>query len=307
MASLQGYMPNNDNQDDEQTRVIRPVEINNGLFAENLPAQIDCDDIIEFKVNGKDEYDIFQVYKDGNDYYRVHNGFELFNIKNRTPENDRRILISFDLSPSETDLYFCIIPSSERDNVSKSRKCPKDKCEGNHLKIRKFQMKFELTDAVESQKVYLHKGDTIELEWATKRANGYRIEEKKYCPISGGLYTVPQTSDNASNKYSSKGKFSKTFDDFGMSFLIRYTDSNQVHDMTVCVINDTYKIKHIEIKDDNNNTDPPNPIWIELNDWVVFEWNTKRKQTIVQIEPYIVDEKKQQSIEVRIVKNKIKN
>jgi hypothetical protein len=303
MASLQGSMPNTDDEKDEQAKLIRVIELVDGVFPENTPPSIECDDIVEFKIGEKCEYDIFQVYKDGNDYYRINNGYELFNIKSRTPAHDRRILLSIALSPPSTDLYFCIIPSSDRETISKTRKCPKDKCEPNRLTVKKCEIKFSLTDEKDSQKVYLHKGDTIELEWVTKHGNGYRIEEKKYCPISGGLYTVEQAPDNVSNKLSSKGKFSKTFMEFGMSFLFRYSDGNQIHDVTVCVVNDTYRIKHIEINDKNNNQ--PNLIWIELNDWVVFEWNTKRKQTIVQIEPFTVDENRQQSIEVCIYQTKI--
>jgi len=298
MASLQGHMPSNHIHGDEQTKRIHIIDINNGLFPDRMPKPIECDDIVEFRINGKDEYDIFQVYKDGNDYYRINHGYELLNIKNRTPENERRIFLSLGMTKPEIDLYFCIIPSSERQTILATRKCPKLNCEKNHLKVQKCEIKFYLTDEKESQKVYLHKGDTIEIDWPAKHGSGYRIEEKKYCPISGGLYTVEQTSDNISNRNSAKGKFSKTFNEFGMSFLFRMTDTNQVHDITVCIVNDTYKIKHIEITDNNIQ---PNLIWIEQSDWIVFEWNTKRRQTIVQIEPFNVDDTKQQSIEVCIV------
>jgi hypothetical protein len=295
MTSLQGHISNNHHHHGDETKMIHIIDLNNGLFPDKIPERIECDDIIEFRINGKDEYDIFQVYKDVNDYYRVNNGYQLLNIKNRTPENERRILLSFSLNQPSIDLYFCIIPSSERQTILSTRKCPKINCESNHLKIQKCEIKFPLTDTKESQKVYIHKGDTIELDWTTKSATGYRIEEKKYCPISGGLYTVEQTSDTISNRTSAKGKFCKTFNEFGMSFLFRLTDTNQIHDVTVCIVNDTYKVKHIEITD---NHIQPNIIWIEQSDWIIFEWNTKRKQTFVQIHPYNIDETTKQSKEV---------
>jgi len=303
MASLQGHMPNHNIQGEEESKMIHVIDLHNGSFPEKMPPRIECDDIVEFRINGRDEYDIFQVYKDGNDYYRVNNGYELWNIKNRTPENERRLLLSLALNRPEIDLYFCIIPSSQRETILATRKCPKNNCESNCLHIKKCEIKFPLTDEKESQKVYLHKGDTIELEWVTKNGTSYRIEEKKYCPVSGGLYTVEQTSDNQSNRSSAKGKFSKTFKEFGTSFLFRLTDTNQIHDITVCIINDTYKIKHIEITDNNIQ---PNLIWIEQTDWIIFEWNTKRKQTIIQIHPFTIDDNKQKSIEVCCSKKNLK-
>jgi len=294
MTSLQGHISNNHHHGDEETKMIHVIDLNNGSFPHKKPERIECDDIVEFRIDGNDEYDIFQVYKDGNDYYRVNNGYELLNIKNGTPKNERRILLSLALNQSSIDLYFCIIPSSERQTILSTRKCPKINCESNYFKIQKCEIKFSLNDEKESQKVYLHKGDTVELEWTTKHGSSYRIEEKKYCPISGGLYTVEQKSDRS----SAKGKFSKTFNELGMSFLFRLTDTNQVHDITVCIVNDTYKVKHIEITD---NDIQPNSIWIEQSDWIIFEWNTKRKQTIVQIQPFTFDENQQKSKEVCIV------
>ena len=297
MASLQGHMSNNNNgHGDEESKMIHVIELNNGTFPERMPPRIECDDIIEFKINGKDEYDIMQVYKDGNDYYRVSNGYELLHVKNRTPENERRVLLSLALNSPEIDLYFCIIPSSQRETVLATRKCPKINCENNRLIVRKCEIKFSFTDEKESQKVYLHKSDTIDIEWKSKNGSSYYIEEKRFCPVSGGLYTVEQTAENITQRPTTKGKFTKTFNDFGMSFLFRLTGVNQVHDITVCIVNDTYKVKHVEITDTNIQ---PNLIWIEQSDWIVFEWNTtKRKQTIVQIQPFAVDPNKQQSIEV---------
>jgi hypothetical protein len=300
MASLQGHMPNHNTQGDEQTKMVHIIDITDGTFPEQLPPRIECDDIIEFKINDREEYDLFQVYKDGNDYYRVNNGYELMNIKTRTPENERRLILSLALNQPEIDLYFCLITSKQRETVLATRKCPKINCENNRLIIKKCEIKFSLTDAQESHKVYLHKGDTVDIDWISNRNIIYRIEEKKYCPISGGLYNVESTGDNRS---PAKRKYSKTFNDFGMSFLFRLTETNQIHDVIVCIINDTYKVKHIEINDNNIQ---PNIIWIEQSDWIVFEWNTKRKQTVVQIEPYTVDDNKRQSVEVCRIEMKIK-
>lgn len=291
MASLQGHMMHNIVHENEEVKVIHKLDIRNGLFPEEMPKHIESDSIVEFQINGKTEYDIFQVYKDGNDYYRIDNGYELLHIKSNTPENERRIFLSLALNQPSIDFYFCIIPSSESQTIQTTKKCPKINCEKNCLKIQKPELKLTLDDKEESQKVYLSKGDTIELNWKTNRNTNYRIEERKYCPISGGVYSVEQTS----NRTTANGKYSKTFNDFGMSFLFRLTDKNEVHDMIICVVNGKYKIKHIEITDDGIQ---PNIIWIEQSDWILFDWNTKRKQTITQIEPFQIDDKKQQSIEV---------
>jgi hypothetical protein len=290
-------MSNHNIQGDAETKLVHSIDLNNGSFPEQLPPRIECDDIIEFKITDRGTYDVYQVYKDGNDYYRVNNGYELKNIDNGTEKNERRLLLSLALNQSEIELYFCIIPSTQRETILATRKCPKSKCENNRLIVQKCEIKFSLTDEQDSHKIYLHKGDTIDIDWTSKSSVGYRIEEKKYCPISGGLYTVEQTDTNISNRPSARGKFSKTFNEFGMSFLFRLTETNQTHDVIVCIVNDTYKVKHIEI---NDNKIQPNIIWIEQSDWIIFEWNTKRKQTIVQIEPFSIDENKQQSIEVCI-------
>jgi len=299
MASLQNNKPNDSLQSDFDTDTIYIIDITNGSFPDQIPDHIESSDTIELKTDKKDEYDIFQVYKDGNDYYRINNGLELLNIRNNTPEKNRRILLSFTFNQSEIELYFCIIPSSQREIFFKSRKCPQENCEKNCLRLHKSEVKFSLNDNKESQKVILHKGDTIELDWTSKRGSGYRIEEKRYCPISGGLYKVEQTSEMSTGRAVSKGKFTKTFYEFGTSFLFRLTETNQIHDIIVCIIKEKYRIKHIEITDMDIQ---PNIISIEQNDSIIFEWNTKQKQTLVQIEPFIMDEIKQQSIEVCISK-----
>ena len=294
MASLQGHMPNHNIQGDEETKMIHVINLDEGEFRDELPPRIECDDVIEFRIIDKESYDIYQVYKDGNDYYRVDNGYELKDIKTRTAENDRRLLLSLALNQENIEIYFCIIPSKERNTILSTRKCPKKYCEKNRLTIQKCEIKFVLTDEKDSHKVYIHKGDTVEIEWTSKTGAAYRIVEKRYCPVSGGLYNVEHKGENPSTRPSARGKYSKTFNDFGMSFLFRLTDTNQIHDVIVCIVNDTYKVKHVEVKENNIE---PNIIWIEQSDWIVFEWNTKRKQTVVQIDPFSIDDNEQKAME----------
>ncbi|CAF1236326.1 unnamed protein product, partial [Adineta ricciae] len=292
-VSLQGHGITQNEHDD--TVLIHVIEIINGSFAEKASGlRIECDNIVEFKVNGKDEYDIIQVYKDGNDYYPVKYGCQLLNIKNRTAPKQRRIPFSFDLNQPDIELYFCVIPSSQRESIIKGRKYPKIYCEKNCLKLYQNDIKFRLNDERQSQKVYMHQTDTVQIEWTSQRL--YRIEEKKYCPVSGGFYTVEQPNEKRLNRCSTKGSFVKTFNDLGMSFLIRYTEQNEIHDVIICIINEKYKVKHVEITDEDIQ---PNILWIEQTDWVVFDWNTKRKHSIVQIEPFSVDTNTNRSIELK--------
>lgn len=282
---------------DDDTDIIYILDITNGTFPQQLPDRIESGDIIEFKTDKTDEFDIFQVYKDGNDYYRTVNGFELFNISSNTPKTNRRITLSLALHQPKFELYFCIIPSSRRQTIFKSRKCPVENCGKNCLTVHKSDIKFSLSDNKESQKLTLHKGDTIELEWISKRGNCYRIEEKKYCPISGGLYTVEQSSDVITSRALPKGTFRKTFNEFGTSFLFRLTDTNRIHDIIACVVKSKFNMKFIDITDDGIQ---PQVMTIEQNDSIIFQWNVTGKQTIQQIEPFIMDQTNQSSIEVHI-------
>jgi hypothetical protein len=303
MASLQNNKSNNSLQSDDDTDIIHILDITNGSFPERILDHIESSDTIEFRTDSKHEYDIFQVYKDGNNYYRINNGLELLNIHSNTPESKRRILLSFALNHPKMELYFCIIPSSQHGTFLTSHKCPKENCEKNCLILHKNEMKFSFNDNQESQKVVLHKGDTIELEWTSKHHTAYRIEENRYCPISGGLYKVDPTSDILTNRPVSKGKFRKTFNEYGTSFLFRLTETNQIHDIIICIIKEKYQIKYIEITDTNIQ---PNIISIEQNHSIIFEWNTQEKQTIAQINPFLMDNVKQQSIEVCILEKFIK-
>ncbi|CAF1568695.1 unnamed protein product, partial [Rotaria sordida] len=168
MALVENHKPNDSLQsddDDDDENIIYVIDISNGSFPEQMPNRIESGDTIEFKTNQTDEYDIFQVYKDEDNYYRVNNGFELLNIKNNTTKNNRRILLSLNLHQSKIELYFCIIPSSQREIILKSRKCLNENCEKNCLIIHKNEIKFSLSDNKESQKLILHKGDTIKLDW----------------------------------------------------------------------------------------------------------------------------------------------
>lgn len=281
----------NDTNDDEET--IHRIDITTGSFPQQITDRFENGDTIEFENNQTDEFDIFQVYKDENNFYRVDNGLTLLNISKTSSNKERRLPISFVLNQSEIDLYFCVIRSNEHETYSKSRQIDRTFCEKNHLIIHKNELKITLTDNKESQKIVLRQGDTIELDWITKRTGGYRIEEKKYCPISGGLYRVEQTANLSAN---TKGNFRKVFHECGTSFLFRLTETNQIHDIIVCVIKDKYRITSVELTDTNIQ---PNVIQIEQNDIVQFQWNTKQqKQMFGQIEPFNVDQQTQQSIEV---------
>ncbi|CAF4125790.1 unnamed protein product [Adineta steineri] len=202
------------------------------------------------------------------------------------------MFLSLALDPdlSATEFIFCVIPSSRRGEISKTGICPLAYCTINHLVIQRRVQKYFLMNQKTNQKVYLHKGDTIELTWSSEDNITYRIEEKKYCPISGGLYTPEQTFDST----LAEGMYRKTFNELGMSFLFRYTDTNEIYDVIACIVNDEYKIKHILITD---NKIQPNIIHIEQHDWIMFEWHGKHAQSIVQIEPFRTD-KDQQSIEM---------
>ncbi|UJR13408.1 hypothetical protein I4U23_000423 [Adineta vaga] len=275
------------NPSDDELDVIHTIDIGNGSFPDLISQRIHCSDTIEFRNDDKDEYDVFQVYKDGNEYYRINNGIELLNINRKTSKNQRRIQLSFNLHCSTKKFYFCIILSSQREILSKSRQYPNECCENNCLILHQNPLKLTLTDIKASQKVILHQGDTIEFEWTSRSNTHYRIEENKYCPISGGLYTIESSL--------SKGNFRKTFYEYGTSFFFRLTQTNQIHDIITCLIKEKYQIECIEITDMNIQ---PNRVIIEQNDSIIFEWNTKEKQTIVQIDPFFIDENKQ-SIELK--------
>lgn len=281
---------------DEDPSTIHVINISQGSFPEQIIDRIECGDTIEFENDQNDEYDVFQVYKNGNDYYRIDGGLELLNVRKNSSVKKRRLILSFDLHENEMELNFCIIPSNQRQTFLKSHRCPVETCEKNHFILYKNELKILLTDAKESQKLIVHYGDTIELEWTSKRGGGYRIEEKKYCPISGGLYKVEQSSEMSSTtRVTSKGNFRKTFNEFGTSFLFRLTETNQIQDIIVCIIKEKYRIQRIEITDTHIQS---NVTRIEQNDVILFEWNTKDKQTIGQIEPFNIDHVQQQSIEV---------
>lgn len=280
--------------DDLET--IHLINITNGSFPSQMPDRIECGDTMEFQTDENNHWDIYQVYQDGKDFYRIDGGLELINVRNNTPAKKRRMVLSFNLHQNEIQLYFCIIPSNQREVFLKSRRCSAEICEKNRMILRKNEQKISLTDQKESQKVLVHKGDTVEFEWTSKRdGGGYRIEERKYCPISGGLYKVEQAAESSNTRVTSKGNFLKTFDQFGTSFFFRLTETNQIHDIIVCIIKDKYRFEHIQITDTDIQ---PNVIQIEEKDFIVFEWNTKEKQTMRQMEPFSVDRVKQQSIEV---------
>ncbi|UJR19905.1 hypothetical protein I4U23_023037 [Adineta vaga] len=296
---------------------IHVIKITTDPLIHRPPIYVQCGDVILFEIKGNKKHDIIQVYKEcksrptskyqssglcckeHDNYYRIKNGYALFDITNRTPEKDRLLPLSIELPPdqSEIDLYFCVIRSSQRDSILEDPICPEKYCELNHLKMTKRQTKISLTKEETNQLTHLYKGDTIELDWSTEHETGYQIEEKKYCPISAGLYTIPPTLNKTS---SSRRKYRKTFNEYGMSYLFRLTDTNQIHDITVCVVNNTYNRKYVSITDYDIR---PNFLTIEQDEWVIFEWDTTNKQSIVQIEPFHIDDDKdddeEQVIELR--------
>ncbi|CAF0920401.1 unnamed protein product [Adineta ricciae] len=266
--------------------VIHLINITNGSFAEHT---IDSGDTVEFDNHSSNPYDIVQVYRDGDEYCQVKNGIELFNIDNQTPKDRRRVILSINLHCSAMKFYFCVISSSQRVNFFKSHQYPREFCEKNYLILRKTPMKFVFDDQKQSQKVIIRRGDTIEFEWHSKQGNNYRIEENQYCPISGGLYK----SNSSVFRPVSNGTFQKTFHEYGTTFFFRLTETNQIHDIITCIIKDKYQMQHVEITESQIQ---PEKIFIEQDDSILFEWNTKEKQTFVQIHPNLVDHN-HQSIE----------
>ena len=295
MASLQGASLNRHVQREEETRTIHLVKLENAQFPANMPEPIESDDSIEFTTNDSKPVDIIQVYLDDKDFYLAHKGFQLRNLTNRTPQADRQFNLSFALTKPSVDLFFCVIPSSENENPPKGNKYPREKCERNRVVIQKPEFKVELTDEPQNQKMYLHKGDTVEITWSSSQGISYRIEERHYCPVSGGLY--PVHNDNAQREPAPKGKFKNTFLEYDMTFFVRLTAKNQVYDLTTCLVHDRYSVIPIRITDQSIE---PNLIWIEQTDYIEFEWNTKQKQSIVEIDPSQVDPKTRNSIEVCI-------
>lgn len=294
--TLQGRIMDINTRDDRQKRQIHTINVINRSSNVGKQADIHCGDILEFQVNGKHDYDISQVYKDGDDYYRIDDGYELLNINHDTPKHERRMLLSIDLCEDEPDIdiYFCVIRSSQYEAIFKTRKCPREYCEHNCLRIEKHIQEIVLSDEAKNQKLYLHKGDTIELKWSSESGTAYHIEEKKYCPKSGGFYTPEQRS----NTISTNSQYRRTFHELDMIFLFRLTATKQIHDITVCVINSKYGMKQVKITD---NQISQNIIRIERNDWILFQWNTGYKPIISQIKPSNIDENQQRLIEVCIL------
>lgn len=300
MASSQNHMPYNTVLGDEQTKTIHIIDICSWPPSK-MPLYAEWGDSIEFKINGKETYDVYPVYKEGDDYYRINDSSPLIDINNSTPTNDRLMLLSLALnrneneSESEIDLYFCVFASSRRRSLLTTSKCPGRNCESNRVRIRKRGRSITLADERKNEKYILKKGDSIQLEVLSEHGIAYRIEEKKYCPVSGGLYTVEQTSDIASSKIL----YTKTFDEYGISFLFRFTDTNQLHDITTCVVTTRHEAQIKKIKITHNNIQP-NKLSIEHNDWILFEWDTGCVGTGIRIEQLYIAGNKPKPITVCI-------
>lgn len=318
MAFLQRRMLHDNIPTYAQKKYIHPLDVTN-----IPPTIIDrtlSGDVLEFKVNGRGEYDIFQVRKNGDDYFRMNMGLEIWNINKKTPVSHRCIPISFalDEGESEMDIYFCVISSSNRKSVLEEQTCPKIYCEKNHFVIEKRTKKISLTDEAACQKITLCQGDTIEVDWLSAQSTGYHIEEKKYCPISGGVYSTKHTiedhgfaryfsrrnrpicdstcnHDETGDTTLSEAKYKKEFNELGMSFLFRWNNKIRLHDIIVCVINDKPDIRHIKLNDDNI---PRDIIVIEQNDWVFFEWDIEGNLNVAQIQSFHVFESQEKPIRV---------
>ena len=259
----------------EDVSTIHRISIPSGVF----PQRVESGDLLEFEITDQIDYDVFQVYRSDDDerFSPVNNGLELIHLNRQTSVNERRLTMSFELTEEKIDLYFCWIPSNQRrKNDDDEKECPKE----NRIELVKSETKVSLTDQRESQQICLHQGETLQVSWSSKRGQSYRIEEKHYCPISGGLYTVDQSTST-----SSKGMFVKRFDQFGMSFLFRLTENNQIHDILVCTINKKHSIKHRQLKN-NDDDEQTSTIVIEQNDSIVFQWNTEEKLH-VQIDQFV--------------------
>ncbi|CAF5089218.1 unnamed protein product, partial [Rotaria magnacalcarata] len=63
-----------------------------------------------------------------------------------------------------------------------------------------------------------------------------------------------------------------------------------IHDIIACIVKSKFNIQYIDIHDDNIQ---PNVIAIEENDSIIFQWNTTEKQSIQQIQPFIIDQTNQ--------------
>ena len=72
-------MPYNNVLGDGQAKTIHIIDICSYSPAK-MPAYAEWGDSIEFKIIGPGNYDVYPVYKDGDDYYRINESSPLLNI-----------------------------------------------------------------------------------------------------------------------------------------------------------------------------------------------------------------------------------
>lgn len=296
MAAVQGSAKMIYEDHFEHCREKKIIQIYDGRFTGNLRKLIETDDIVEFQTIDESSYDVIQVYQDGNDFYEVPNGFHFYGLHKRTDTTKSRFVLSLKFEENETSILFCVMKSTANEKSTKQRKFPKSQCEQNLLIIQKPEFSFDLTDEKINQKVYLHQSDQIKLKWSSDEGIAYRIEERRYCPVSGGFYTVDEEKNETSRRGKIKGQFTRRFEDLGTSFLCRLTDKNELHDVTICVVTGAYQIKRIEFEE---NAIKPYSIEIEQGHSIEFVWSTKRKLTFYQIDSFHTDPKTRKSIKVR--------
>ncbi|CAF0736434.1 unnamed protein product [Didymodactylos carnosus] len=262
------------------------IDISDGKFQQ--PITVETGDSVEFVVNADaKQYDVIQVYRDRSDFYRVPNGIELRNI---SKDQTGPVSLSFDLTNDEKgrEIYFYIGLSADNTKTDPRQKYLQNTCENNKINIKPVDAKFSYLDTEDNRKVYLRKNDILEIDWI-KAKGAYRIEEKKYCPVSGGLYTISDTSSQT-QKTAQRATFKKQIDQLGISYFIRVDEHKAVKDILVCIVENSYRYKYVRLTDDNNEL---KPIVIDQDDWIIWEWDTKKKQSIKQIDPYKLDDKNQ--------------
>lgn len=284
---------NDDNDDDDDDRTIHVLSIRDGRWVDELPVRLESGDVIELKIVDTHLYDFLQVHFDGENYRRLKGGTHLTDLQANSPVASRRLALSIAIRDESIDLHFALFPSNQRDAVLHSPTIPRQLCDAHRFTIFSSVVKVSFTDARESQKITLHRGERLQLEWNSKKGVPYRIEEKRFCPVSAGLYTVHRSAPPSA---SITGQWSETFDELGTTYLFRLTESNQIQDILVCLVKKRFALHLLRI--DDRTIDPPR-LDIEQHDSVLFHWHTHDKLTFTPVEPFRRDRQSNQPIPVR--------
>lgn len=220
------------------------------------------------------------MYKKDKDFYVAPGGFWLRNISSNSPDDDSKILVSFNIRSVTKELRFCVVPVEQVENIYRDRKCPREYCQDNYLKIERSVYTCEFDDSEHNEKIYLSKQGELVIE--SKAKGTYRFEEKKYCPVSGGFYSVPIRGNDHTIVLRSKEKLIKSFPELCTSFICRYNQDDELVDTKVINVDDTLAVKTIKITD---NKIEPNLLYVEVNDIVEFSWKSKKPTSLTQINP----------------------